>query len=76
MDKNLTFEQANTQLEETVKQLENDNMSLSQSVELYAKACELLGFCMNQIETSKGKIEDINERLERIRNGEADFNEQ
>ena len=65
MDKNMTLEQANSLLEETIKKLENEALPMEESVALYGEACELLAFCMNSLNSYKGKIEDANERLAR-----------
>ena len=73
MDKKMTFEQANAKLEEIVNNMENKSLTLQESVEQYAQACELLAFCMKELESCKGQIEDINERIQRIKNGEGDL---
>lgn len=71
MNKKMTFEQANSKLEEIVKNMENNTLTLQESVEQYAQACELLAYCMKELENSKGQIEDINERLNNIQNKES-----
>lgn len=63
MDNNMTLEQANAQLEATIKQLENEALPMQKSVELYAKACELMALCMDKLNDYKGKIADANEVL-------------
>ncbi|MGN0502145.1 MAG: exodeoxyribonuclease VII small subunit [Ruminococcus sp.] len=73
MDKKMTFEQANAKLEEIVKNMESKGLTLQESVEQYAQACELLAYCMKELETCKGQIEDINERIQRIKNGEGNL---
>ncbi len=73
MNKKMTFEEANAKLEEIVNNMENKSLTLQESVEQYAQACELLAFCMKELESCKGKIEDINERIQRIKNGEGDL---
>lgn len=73
MNKKMTFEQANAKLEEIVKNMENKGITLQESVEQYAQACELLAYCMKELETCKGQIEDINERIQRIKNGEGNL---
>lgn len=73
MNKKMTFEEANAKLEEIVNNMENKSLTLQESVEHYARACELLAFCMKELESSKGQIEDINERILRIKNGEGDL---
>ena len=66
MDKKMTFEQAN-------EKLENTALPLAESVKCYAEACELLSFCMQELETCKGQIEDINERLERFKSDDGEL---
>lgn len=73
MNKKMTFEEANAKLEEIVNNMENKSLTLQESVEQYALACELLAFCMKELESSKGQIEDINERIQRIKNGEGNL---
>ena len=73
MNKKMTFEEANAKLEEIVNIMENKSLTLQESVEQYAQACELLAFCMKELESCKGQIEDINERIQRIKNGEGDL---
>lgn len=69
----LTFEEANKQLEATVNAMESKELTLQQSVEQYAKACELLAYCMKELENCKGQIEDINERIQSLKNKEGDI---
>lgn len=75
MNKKLTFEQADSRLDEAVARLENTQLSLKESVDCYAEACELLGFCMQELMESKGKIEDINAKLNGICNIDGDEND-
>ena len=63
MDEKMTFEQANNMLAETVKKMEDQSLTLQESVELYAQACELLAFCVNELESYKGQISEIHERI-------------
>lgn len=65
----MTFEQANAKLEETVNKMENGNLTLNESMEQYSIACELLAYCMKELDDCKGKIIDINERIENLSNG-------
>ena len=53
-NKNLTFEQANELLEKTVSKMESGELTLEQTMEQYSNACELLAFCMKQLEKCKG----------------------
>ena len=73
MNKKMTFEDANAKLEEIVKNMETKGLTLQESVGQYAQACELLAYCMKELETCKGQIEDINDRIQRIKNEEGNL---
>lgn len=66
MDKNMTFEEANSKLEALVKKMEGDELSLKESMDCYEQAFELLSFCYEQLDACKGRIMDINERIAKI----------
>ena len=66
MNKKLTFEQADAKLDEVVAKLENSQLPLKESVDCYTEACGLIAFCMQELSESKGKIEDINTKLNNI----------
>ena len=63
MDKEMSLEQANGLLEQTIKKLENRALPMEESIALYAKACELLAYCMKKLEEYKGRIEEIDQKL-------------
>ena len=69
-NKNITFEQANELLEKSVSKMESGELALEQTMEEYAKACEILAFCMKQLEKCKSKIIDINERISKLSKGD------
>lgn len=75
MDKPMTIEQANEMLENTIRQLEDKAMPLEESVALYSKACELMAYCMEQLNSFKGRIEDASKRLSQQATGEEPFHE-
>ena len=50
--------------------MERGELTLEQTMEEYAKACELLAYCMKQLEQCKGKIIDINERISKLSKGD------
>lgn len=75
MDKPMSIEQANAMLEETIRQLENEAMPLEDSVALYTKACELMAYCIEQLNSFKGKIEDATKKLSQRAAGEEPFND-
>ena len=63
MKNEMTIEQAQAQLEDMIKQMENEALPLHESVELYGKACELLAFCMETLDGYRGRIEEIDKVL-------------
>lgn len=69
-NKNITFGQANELLEKSVSKMESGELTLEQTMEEYAKACEFLAFCMKQLEQCKGKIIDINEKISKLSKGD------
>ena len=63
MDEKMTLEQANALLNQAIHQLENDALPMSESVQIYARACELMAYCMQELDAYRGKINDANEKL-------------
>lgn len=59
--KDMTYEQALKQLEETVEKMENGDLSLEESLKLYEKGNQLSAFCIKEIENAKLKIKEISE---------------
>lgn len=66
---NITFEQAMNRLEEIVSALENNQISLEKSVELFQKGIQLTKLCNDKLEGIEnkvakilvdGKLEDLN----------------
>lgn len=66
MDQNLTYELAEKKLNEIVSKLEEEKISLSQATELYKKGAELVKFCLNKLEETKGKITVIRKDLDKF----------
>ncbi|MEX0719818.1 MAG: exodeoxyribonuclease VII small subunit [Balneolaceae bacterium] len=56
----LTFEQALEQLESTVRKLEDDEITLEDSVQLYEKGMKLSKFCTEILEQAELRIEQVN----------------
>ena len=63
MKENLTFEQANAELEKIVKTMESGKLTLQESMKYYEQAFELLGYCYKQLDECRGQITDINTRI-------------
>lgn len=60
---NKTFETAMHELEDILKLLSSNDITLDESIELYAKAAELLNLCNTKLKTAKTKITDIDEKM-------------
>ncbi len=74
MKEELTFEQANKKLNEIISKMEKNDIALDESIKLYEEAYKLLIYCTKKLEESKGRIYEINERIENMKNnGESLF---
>lgn len=56
-----SFEEALRELESIVSQLENEDITLEDSVKLYEKGVELSRFCNDILEQAELRIEQVNE---------------
>lgn len=56
MSKEMTFEQAITQLEQITKQLESGEIPLDDSLKLFEQGVELTRFCSKSLEEAQQKI--------------------
>ena len=56
MDQKLTFEQSLKRLEEIVKQMEQGNVSLEDSLKLFEEGTELAASCSAQLDTAELKV--------------------
>ncbi|MCL6548656.1 MAG: exodeoxyribonuclease VII small subunit [Alicyclobacillus sp.] len=54
-----TFESAMKALEETVKKLESGELSLTESIERYKQAMQLVQFCRQQLDQAEQEIERL-----------------
>ncbi len=61
MSRELTFEKALERLEETVKDLEQGELSLSDSLDAFETGIKLTKFCSNKLTEAEAKIEIIKE---------------
>ncbi len=62
----MSFENNIEKLELIISQLEQENLSLDNSLKLYAEAIKLGKVLIDEIKESKGKLELLNEDLSRI----------
>ena len=61
MKKNLTFEEAMTALEETVRRLEGGNMTLDESIAAFEEAVGLVKLCNSKLELAEQKVRLLTE---------------
>ena len=63
----LTFEQAQTELEQIVGRLEQGQVSLDEALALWERGEELYAFCREKLDGAQGKIEELARRVEQAR---------
>ncbi len=59
----LTFENASKQLEVILQEMENEETGLDKTIELYAKAADLIVFCNKSINNAQLKVDEINAKI-------------
>ena len=59
MDKELTFEKAMKRLEEIVNALENNTVSLDDSLKLFEEGIKLTKYCENELKNIENKASKI-----------------
>ena len=59
----LSFEEALSELDEIVQQLEKDDVSLNRSVELYQRGVKLSKKCSDLLEKAELKIKEVQSSL-------------
>ncbi len=64
MNDELDFETAFNRLEEIVRKLENDEISLEESLELFQEGVKLYRFCREKLEKAKLKVMDVLKEME------------
>jgi exodeoxyribonuclease VII small subunit len=63
----LTFEQAQTELEKIVERLEQGQASLDEALALWERGEELYAFCRKKLDGAQGKVEELARRVEQAR---------
>ncbi|MBQ4557942.1 MAG: exodeoxyribonuclease VII small subunit [Clostridia bacterium] len=48
------------------KQLEDENISLDDSIKKYSEACELIEACVKELSTVKGKVTVLRDKIENM----------
>ena len=63
----LTFEQAQTELERIVERLEQGQASLDEALALWERGEQLYAFCREKLDGAQGKVEELARRAEQAR---------
>ena len=63
----LTFEQAQTELEKIVERLEQGQASLDEALALWERGEQLYAFCRHKLDGAQGKVEELARRVEQAR---------
>jgi exodeoxyribonuclease VII small subunit len=63
----LTFEQAQRELERIVEQLERGQAPLDEALQLWERGEELYRFCAARLDAAQGKIEQLARRAEAVK---------
>jgi exodeoxyribonuclease VII small subunit len=60
----LSFEQAQKELEEIVRRLEAGEASLDEAIALWQRGEELYRFCLGKLDAAQGEIEELAKRVQ------------
>ena len=63
----LTFEEAQRELEQIVERLERGEADLDEAITLWARGEELYKLCLGRLDAAQGKIEELARRAEETR---------
>jgi exodeoxyribonuclease VII small subunit len=63
----LTFEDAQRELEQIVERLERGEAGLDEAITLWERGEELYKFCVGRLDAAQGKIEELARRAESAR---------
>jgi exodeoxyribonuclease VII small subunit len=63
----LTFEQAQAELEQIVQRLEQGEASLDEALALWERGEQLYAFCRERLDSAQGKVEELARRVEQAR---------
>lgn len=62
-EQNPSFEEAITQLEQILETMQDENTTLDETIELYARAAALMQQCTSQLHNAELKIEEIGRQM-------------
>ncbi len=63
----LTFEEAQRELEAVVRQLETGKAELDEALTLWERGEELHAYCREKLDSAQGKVEELARRVEAVR---------
>ena len=63
----MTYEEAEKELLQIVERLERGEASLDEALKLWERGEELYRFCVAQLDTAEGKIEELAKRVDAAR---------
>jgi exodeoxyribonuclease VII small subunit len=64
MTEELSFEQAQRELEQIVEKLESGRAELDEAISLWERGEELYRYCREKLDSAEGKIEELARRAE------------
>ena len=70
---NFTFEDALRELEATITQLEEGDLTLEQSISLYERGQQLTAFCSKKLEQASLRIEQLSEDGELVEKSVGEY---
>jgi exodeoxyribonuclease VII small subunit len=63
----LSFEQAQAELESIVERLEQGQASLDEALALWERGEQLYAYCRERLDSAQGKVEELARRVEQTR---------
>jgi exodeoxyribonuclease VII small subunit len=63
----MTYEEAEKELTQIVERLERGDASLDEALKLWERGEELYRFCIGQLDSAEGKIEELAKRVDAAR---------
>ncbi|MBQ9792618.1 MAG: exodeoxyribonuclease VII small subunit [Clostridia bacterium] len=64
----MNFDEYNVRLQEIIKKLENNDVSVEEGTKLYEEGVEIAKKCYEMLKTNKGKVVILKEELEKLSN--------
>ncbi|HHU43182.1 MAG: exodeoxyribonuclease VII small subunit [Bacillota bacterium] len=69
----MDYEKSVEKLEGIVKKLDNEKISLEESIKLYGEGVKLVKECMEKLSNLKGEFEVLNSQMQNIELEEEDY---